>query len=91
MMSDEIVYFSAPIHKNHLGFQPSESLQSSLVFSMDGAIHGIKKSLILSQLQNEDVRMVKIGYKKAPKKLELKTEEDFLLVCAYIAQEDDSE
>jgi hypothetical protein len=88
-MSGEIVYFSKPLHKNHLGFEPSESLISSLTISMDGAIHGIQKSLISNHLQNEEVKMVKIGYKKAPKSLSLKTEEDFLLTCAYLAEEDE--
>lgn len=88
-MSEEIIYFSRPLHKNHLGFEPSESLISSLTVSMDGAIHAIRKSLILNHLQSEEVKMVKLGYKKAPKALSLKTEEDFLLTCAYLAEEDE--
>lgn len=88
-MSGEIIYFSKPLHKNHLGFELSESLTSSLTISMDGAIHGIEKSMILNHLRSEDVKMVKVGYKKIPKALSLKTEEDFLLACAYLAEEDE--
>ena len=87
-MSD-FVYLARPIHKNHLSFEIDEDLGASLNISMDGAIHAIARERIADKLNLEEVKLSKIGYAKAPKKISLKTVEDFYLACAYLALDDE--
>jgi hypothetical protein len=83
------IYLNRPIHKNHLSFALDEELSASLVISMDGAIHAIDRSKIQTYMDKEEVKLTKIGYAKGPKKINLKTQEDFFLACAYLASDDE--
>jgi len=80
-MSD-FVWLDEPLHKNrfkNINFDELTTLQ----MSFDGSIMAVKKELIERHYIENDIQMIKAGYKKIPKDLKVETEDDLYKFLAY--------
>tara|TARA_B100000809_G_scaffold149718_1_gene147242 strand:- start:184 stop:438 length:255 start_codon:yes stop_codon:yes gene_type:complete len=80
-MSD-FVWLDVPLHKNKFKGIDFDEL-TTVQMSFDGAIMAVKRELVEPHYIENDVQMIKAGYKKMPKGLEVKTEDDLYKFLAY--------
>jgi len=66
---NEACYLSSPIHKNSLNIELTEDMESNLVLSIDGSIMAIKKSVISNYIDDQDILMIRMGFRKATDEL----------------------
>ena len=80
----EKVWLDVPIHRNQIkfSFMENESIAESLDMSFDGSIMAVDKNKIEPYYKDEEVEMVKLGYKKMPK-IKVEDEETFYRFLSY--------
>jgi len=71
MSDDNFVWLDTPIHKNcFLGsLFEDEELVSSLKVSFDGTIMAVKRDMVEGFYNDQEVDLMKAGYKEYPKKV----------------------
>jgi hypothetical protein len=80
-MSD-FVWLDMPIHKNRFKGIDFDKL-TTLQMSFDGSIMSVKRECVESHYIENDVQMIKTGYKKMPNDLKVETEDDLYKFLAY--------
>ena len=81
----EKVWLDNPIHKNRIkfDFMSDDKIKDSLTLSFDGTIMAVDRGMIEEHYKNEEVEMVKLGYKKMPK-IKVDDEESFYKFLSYM-------
>ena len=80
------LWLDEPIHKNRFkGFSLDENISvlESLKISFDGSIMAVLESKVKDYYLEQEVSMVKSGYKKMPDKMKIDNEETFYRYLAY--------
>lgn len=80
-MSD-FIWLDRPLHKNNFGKLDVVSLDT-VKLSFDGSIMAVQKNLVEDRYLENDVQMIKAGYKKMPKDLKVETEEELYNFLSY--------
>jgi hypothetical protein len=80
-MSD-FVWLDMPLHKNKFKGIDFDELKT-VQMSFDGAIMAVKRELVEAHYIENDIQMIKAGYKKMPKDLKVETEDDLYKFLAY--------
>lgn len=80
-MSD-FVWLDMPLHKNKFKSIDFDELKT-VQMSFDGAIMAVKRELVEAHYIENDIQMIKAGYKKMPEDLKVETEDDLYKLLAY--------
>tara|TARA_B100000131_G_C17900271_1_gene526120 strand:- start:217 stop:477 length:261 start_codon:yes stop_codon:yes gene_type:complete len=80
---EDYMWLESPIHINNFKVDFSEDVRSMLMLSFDGTIVALKKELIESDYNSEESKMIRLGMLSAPKKISIKSEEDFIKYMSY--------
>ena len=84
-MSD-YVWLDCPLHKNNfpkIDFEKEESLLSSIQLSFDGSIMAVKRAVVEPYYEEQEVHMVRLGYKKPPKDIKVEDLDGLYKALAY--------
>lgn len=85
-MSD-IVYLERPLHPNYFpSFQIPEESREIFLFSLEGAIQGVKESAIKALLEDPEIKNIRVGYAKPPKKMKIENIDDLLRLVAMMVE-----
>lgn len=78
-MSDEYAWLETPIHRNNFKSElfEDESIIENLKLSFDGSIMAVRRKLVEKDYEEQDVKMMALGYKQVPKTLKVKDAESF--------------
>ena len=86
-MEDE-VWLDNPIHKNNFSdkfWEENNHLLEKLLISFDGSIMAVDRSCVESHYSDQEVDLMKLGYKPFPEKMKVETSDDFLkMISLYI-------
>lgn len=85
-MSD-ILYLKFPLHPNYfVTFKIPDESRDLFLFSLEGAIQGVRESAVKSLLSTPDILNVRLGYAKAPKKMKIENMDDLLKLVAMMVE-----
>lgn len=85
-MSD-ILYLKFPLHPNYfVTFKIPDESRDLFLFSLEGAIQGVRESAVKSLLSTPDILNVRLGYAKAPKKMKIESMDDLLKLVAMMVE-----
>tara|TARA_Y100001970_G_C14121231_1_gene796414 strand:+ start:128 stop:382 length:255 start_codon:yes stop_codon:yes gene_type:complete len=79
---DDFVWLDVPLHKNRFKDLEIDSLDT-IKLSFDGAIMAVKKDLVETYYNSNNVQMIKAGYEKMPKGTKVESEEDLYKLLSY--------
>lgn len=79
---DDFVWLDIPLHKNKFLKLELEELDT-VKMSFDGSIMAVKKTCVESSYKENEVEMVKAGYKSMPKDIKVETLDDLYNVLSY--------
>ena len=86
-MEDE-VWLDSPIHKNNFSekfWEDNATILDSLLISFDGSIMAVDRGCVESHYSNQEVDMMKLGYKPFPEKMKVETSDDFFkMISLYV-------
>ena len=86
-MVDE-VWLDSPIHKNNFSdkfWEENESVMDSIMLSFDGSIMAVERECVEAHYSNQEVDMMKLGYKPFPEKFKIETSDDFFkMISLYV-------
>jgi hypothetical protein len=86
-MLDE-VWLDLPIHKNKLSdkfWEENAEVLDQLLISFDGSIMAVERESVKSHYVNQEVQMMKLGYKKYPEGFTIETSDDlFRMLSLYV-------
>ena len=84
---EDISWLNTPVHTNHIKIEITDSMKDNLVVSFDGTILGVKTKAIESYLSEDEVKMVRVGFKKLSKDMMKYDSEDGLYrMLSYIVE-----
>jgi hypothetical protein len=75
---DNVLWLSAPIHKNSLKIELTDDIKKSLLMSFDGTILGVDSTIVSSYIEDETHSMIRMGFKKMPDDVLKYSDEDGL-------------
>lgn len=82
-----ILYLNRPLHTNYFpNFQIPEESRDMFVFSLEGAIQGVKESAVKTLLADSEITNIRLGYAKAPKKMKIENMDDLLRLVAMMVE-----
>lgn len=87
---EEEVFFEKAYHVNkfakdfNLESEENAHVLDELLITMEGSILGVKSRAIQPYLLEKEVRSIRMGVKKMPKKFEVHSEEDFFRMLAIL-------
>ena len=84
-MSD-YVWLDYPLHKNNfpkIDFEKEESLLSSIQMSFEGSIMAVKRAAVEPYYDDQEVHMVRLGYRNPPKDIKVEDPESLYRALAY--------
>jgi len=85
-MSD-FLYLKFPLHTNYfVTYQIPEESRDLFLFSLEGAIQGVRESAVKSLLSTPEILNVRLGYAKAPKKMKIENMDDLLKLIAMMVE-----
>ena len=79
-MEDE-VWLDSPIHKNNFSnkfWEENAAILDSLLISFDGSIMAVDRGCVENHYSNQEVDMMKLGYKPYPENMKVESSDDFL-------------
>ena len=82
----EFLWLDEPVHKNRVrgfSFEDNPDVAEHLKMSFDGSIMAVAKSKVEGYYVEQDVHMIRHGYKKMPKKIDLTDEDGLFKFLAY--------
>jgi len=79
---DEFVWLDTPLHRNKFKELNIDDLDTVKV-SFDGSIMAVKRALVESHYSDNEVQMIKAGYKKMPKAFKVESEDDLYKFLSY--------
>ena len=77
---EDKAWLDNPIHKNNFSkkfWEENEEVMEKLLISFDGSIMAVDRSSVESHYSNQEVDMMKLGYKPFPKKIKVESSDDF--------------
>lgn len=86
-MSESYTYLDFPVHKNYIAFEISEEDKSNLLFSLEGAIQGVKTQIIKPYLEDQEIKNIRLGYAKRPKTIKVDSMDSLLKLLAIYSEE----
>lgn len=87
--NDEFLWLERPIHKNTLPkdfFEKNEHLVNDVRLSFDGSIMSVRRSRVERQYLEQNVEMIRLGYKEVPKGLKVVDEESFYKMLSFFVE-----
>jgi hypothetical protein len=86
-MEDE-VWLDSPIHKNNFSnkfWEENPAILDSLLISFDGSIMAVDRGCVENHYSNQEVDMMKLGYKPFPENMKVETSDDFFkMISLYV-------
>ena len=77
---DNFVWLEEPVHKNvfkKFKFYEDDAILEALKLSFDGTIMAVNRDKVESHYKDQEVKMMKLGFKPYPKKFDVSDEESF--------------
>lgn len=86
---EDYVWLETPIHKNNFPknfFEENPSVEETLKLSFDGSIVAVKNGFLEKHFEDQQVAMMRLGYKAWPEKQKVDSEESFYKYLALWAE-----
>ena len=81
------VYLERPLHPNYFPtFQIPEDSRGIFLFSFEGAIQGVEESAVKALLADPEIKNIRLGYAKPPKKMKIESVDDLLRLVAMMVE-----
>ena len=87
--NDEFLWLERPIHKNAFPkdfFKENEHLTNDVRFSFDGSIMSVRRSKVEQQYLDQNVQMIRLGYKEISRGLKVVDEESFYKMLSFFVE-----
>ena len=86
MERSEWISLDRPVHPNHFsGFQIPEEFIGNFMISPEGGIISVKRVAIKKILEEQEIKDIKYGITKAPKKMKIDSIESLYRLTAILA------
>ena len=64
MPDKDFFYFKRPVHKIYLKLDITDDIRENLMISVDGSVLGVSKDAVSKYMDDAELSMIRIGYKK---------------------------
>lgn len=83
-------YLERPLHQNlfEKSFSIPEDQLENFLISYEGGIQAVNAALVAPYLLDEEIKAIRVGYKKAPKHIFVSNMEVLLKTCAILVEAD---
>jgi hypothetical protein len=82
---EDFVWLEEPLHKNGIKFNFMEepAIVENLKISFDGAIMAVRRNAIEKHYEEQEVKMIRLGYKKPPSKMKVEDSDTLYKLLSY--------